>query len=122
MRAPTKVPLVTGPLADAPSLAYLPGAQEEFINQLSPFKNPIQRHASDYDAEHHSLFQVEGRHVFNLWRMLKGELTLNHYSFENVAFHLLHRRCVRETSFSRPAVSSVSDLALETYPASRSSR
>lgn len=70
------------------------GAQEEFIHQLSPFKNPIHRPPSDYDADHHSLFQVEGRHVMNLWRMLKGELTLCHYSFENVAFHLLHRRCV----------------------------
>lgn len=47
---------------------------------------------SQYNAEQSTEFQVEGRHVFNLWRLIRGDLTLNQYTIENVAFHLLHRR------------------------------
>lgn len=41
-----------------------------------------------------STFKVTGRHVLNLWRVMRSEQTLNIYSFENVAFHLLRRRWV----------------------------
>ena len=47
---------------------------------------------SQYNSDHSTDFQVDGRHVFNLWRLLRGDLTLNQYTLENVAFHLLHRR------------------------------
>ncbi|KIJ68443.1 hypothetical protein HYDPIDRAFT_124966 [Hydnomerulius pinastri MD-312] len=40
-------------------------------------------------------FKVTGRHVFNLWRIMRSEQTLSMYSFENVAFHLLRRRVPR---------------------------
>ncbi|KAF9241374.1 hypothetical protein BU15DRAFT_87282 [Melanogaster broomeanus] len=42
-----------------------------------------------------STFKVVGRHVFNVWRIMRSEQTLGMYSFENVAFHLLHRRVPR---------------------------
>ena len=41
-----------------------------------------------------STFKVTGRHVLNVWRIMRVELSLNIYSFENVAFQLLNRRCV----------------------------
>lgn len=37
-------------------------------------------------------FKVTGRHVFNVWRIMRVEQTLSIYSFENVAFQLLRRR------------------------------
>ncbi|KAI9569796.1 hypothetical protein HD554DRAFT_2087438 [Boletus coccyginus] len=42
-------------------------------------------------------FKVTGRHVFNTWRIMRSEQTLGSYSFENVAFHLLHKRVPRYT-------------------------
>jgi DNA polymerase zeta len=50
---------------------------------------------------HTSTFHVAGRHVLNLWRIMRSEQTLTSYTFENVAFHVLQRRylpqyiCVR---------------------------
>lgn len=42
-------------------------------------------------------FKVTGRHVFNVWRIMRVEQTLSTYSFENVAFQLLRRRIPRYT-------------------------
>ncbi|KAG1783945.1 hypothetical protein EV702DRAFT_958561 [Suillus placidus] len=42
-------------------------------------------------------FKVTGRHVFNVWRIMRVEQTLSTYSFENVAFQLLRRRVPRYT-------------------------
>jgi DNA polymerase zeta len=39
-----------------------------------------------------SFVQVTGRHMINIWRAMKGELTLLGYAMENVVYHLLHRR------------------------------
>ena len=45
-----------------------------------------------YNREHKSAVKVTGRHVLNIWRMLKGEITLLQYTFENVAWNLLKLR------------------------------
>ncbi|KLU90661.1 hypothetical protein MAPG_10513 [Magnaporthiopsis poae ATCC 64411] len=39
-----------------------------------------------------SALRVTGRHMINIWRAMRGELSLQQYSMENVAWHLLHRR------------------------------
>ena len=39
-----------------------------------------------------STIRITGRHVINVWRAMRGELSLLQYTMENVAFHLLHRR------------------------------
>ncbi|KAF8168090.1 hypothetical protein B0H34DRAFT_786325 [Crassisporium funariophilum] len=39
-----------------------------------------------------STFKVTGRHVFNLWRIMRSENTLTLYTFENVVFTVLRRR------------------------------
>ncbi len=46
----------------------------------------------NYAKTHTSSFKVVGRHVFNIWRILRGDLNLLQYSFENVTFQLLHQR------------------------------
>jgi DNA polymerase zeta len=45
-----------------------------------------------WGMRHTSTFKVIGRHVLNLWRVIRVELTLNIYTFENVVFHALGRR------------------------------
>ncbi|CAH1777995.1 unnamed protein product [Owenia fusiformis] len=39
-----------------------------------------------------SEIHIAGRVVINLWRILRHEVTLNVYTFENVAYHVLHQR------------------------------
>ena len=39
-----------------------------------------------------SALRITGRHTLNIWRLMRGEVALTQYSFENVVFHLLHRR------------------------------
>ena len=38
---------------------------------------------------------IAGRVVLNLWRVLKGEVSLNIYTFENCCFHILRERVAR---------------------------
>jgi DNA polymerase zeta len=48
---------------------------------------------NDSYSEHHtSNFKVTGRHVLNIWRIMRGEVTLTSYTLENIVFHVLHQR------------------------------
>ena len=51
-------------------------------------------HASsdNWSTRHSSNFKVTGRHVLNVWRVMRAEQTLGMYSFENFVFHILHQR------------------------------
>ncbi|CAK5264403.1 unnamed protein product [Mycena citricolor] len=53
---------------------------------------------SQWDVRHTSTFKIVGRHVLNLWRVMRVEITLNTYSFENVVFHVLHQRIPKYNS------------------------
>lgn len=55
---------------------------------------PIKRTAGSeqWETRTTSTFKVAGRHVLNLWRLMRSELTLNIYTYENVAFQVLKRR------------------------------
>ncbi|CAD6888345.1 unnamed protein product [Tilletia caries] len=48
--------------------------------------------SAGYDFAHSSSLRVTGRHVLNIWRLMRGEMALNTYTFENVVYHLLHKR------------------------------
>nr|VWO96738.1 DNA polymerase (EC [Ganoderma boninense] len=53
------------------------------------------RTAGGYDGwalKTSSTFKVIGRHVLNLWRIMRSEHTFTIYTFEHVTFQLLHRR------------------------------
>ena len=50
---------------------------------------------SSWNVTQNSAFKVVGRHVFNIWRIMRGDLNLLGYTFENVAYHLLKQRQVR---------------------------
>lgn len=45
-----------------------------------------------YGYTHASGIRITGRQMLNLWRRLRKELTLNHYTLENVVFHIFHQR------------------------------
>ncbi|KAJ7293585.1 DNA polymerase zeta, catalytic subunit [Mycena rebaudengoi] len=71
------------------------GSGLDIADQIS--RAPTKRSAGKdiWGARHTSTFKVTGRHVFNLWRIMRVEQTLNIYTFENVVFHVLARRIPR---------------------------
>ncbi|XP_067841160.1 DNA polymerase zeta catalytic subunit isoform X2 [Heptranchias perlo] len=46
----------------------------------------------EFGATAMSEINIVGRIILNVWRMMRSEVALNNYSFENVAFHVLHQR------------------------------
>ncbi|XP_048449174.1 DNA polymerase zeta catalytic subunit-like, partial [Rhincodon typus] len=46
----------------------------------------------EFGATAMSEINIVGRIILNIWRMMRSEVALNNYSFENVAFHVLHQR------------------------------
>ncbi|XP_029965506.1 LOW QUALITY PROTEIN: DNA polymerase zeta catalytic subunit [Salarias fasciatus] len=64
-------------------LSRVPGDSKE---------NRFAAERDEYGADTMTEISIIGRITLNLWRVMKTEVTLNNYSFENVAFHVLHRR------------------------------
>ncbi|KAL6096221.1 rev3l [Pungitius sinensis] len=54
--------------------------------------NRFSAERDEYGADTMSEINIVGRITLNLWRTMKTEATLNNYTFENVAFHVLHQR------------------------------
>jgi DNA polymerase elongation subunit (family B) len=48
--------------------------------------------AAAWNVAHNAGVAIAGRIVFNVWRLMRSELTLRIYSFGNVVYHVLHRR------------------------------
>eukprot|EP01135_Chromosphaera_perkinsii_P007361 Nk52_evm9s805 gene=Nk52_evmTU9s805 len=64
-----------------------------FRQNLSKTKGPsIDREKDAYAYNHSNYIHITGRIVINVWRTMRKETSLNIYTFENVAFHVLHRR------------------------------
>jgi len=51
-----------------------------------------------WEFRHSSGIQITGRIVFSVWRILRADLPVNIYTFENFVFHILH---IRSGSFCR---------------------
>ncbi|XP_054474015.1 DNA polymerase zeta catalytic subunit isoform X1 [Anoplopoma fimbria] len=69
----------------------------DLCQQLSrvPGDSKENRFAADrdeYGAHTMTEINIIGRITLNLWRTMKTETALNNYTFENVAFHVLHQR------------------------------
>lgn len=64
-------------------LSRVPGDSKE--NRFSADRD-------EYGADTMTEINIIGRVTLNMWRVMKTEVTLNNYSFENVAFHVLHQR------------------------------
>lgn len=63
---------------------------------------------------HTSALRIDGRHMLNVWRVLKSELSLTSYTLENVCFHLLHKTLPRfsNETLTRWFKNSLSTLAM----------
>ncbi|XP_077158008.1 DNA polymerase zeta catalytic subunit isoform X2 [Paroedura picta] len=46
----------------------------------------------EYGSDTMSEINIVGRVVLNIWRIMRNEVTLTNYTFENVGFHVLHQR------------------------------
>lgn len=44
---------------------------------------------------HTSAIKISGRHMLNIWRLLKSELSLTSYTLELICFHVLHEKLPR---------------------------
>ncbi|XP_030578063.1 DNA polymerase zeta catalytic subunit isoform X2 [Archocentrus centrarchus] len=64
-------------------LSRVPGDSKE---------NRFAAERDEYGADTMTEINIIGRVTLNLWRVMKTEVTLNNYTFENVAFHVLHQR------------------------------
>ncbi|NXL83331.1 REV3L polymerase, partial [Alectura lathami] len=57
-------------------------------NKENRFAAELDEYGSDTMSEIH----VVGRIILNIWRMMRNEVNLMNYTFENVGFHVLHQR------------------------------
>ncbi|XP_038059014.1 DNA polymerase zeta catalytic subunit-like [Patiria miniata] len=64
------------------------------ISRLPDFKkeSSFSAERDAYGADHQSEINIAGRITLNLWRLMRHEVALTNYTFENVAFHVLHQR------------------------------
>lgn len=70
-----------------PLLSRIPSTKIDFANK---FKSENEdRDFNDSGAA----VKITGRILLDVWRLLRPELPLTSYTFENVMFHILHRRC-----------------------------
>ncbi|KAF9185070.1 DNA polymerase zeta [Haplosporangium sp. Z 11] len=69
----------------------------KLLSRIRPIKAPVLSksaiEASDtYNAKHHAGLKFAGRHLFNVWRLIRKEVALTNYGFCNVVFHVLQQR------------------------------
>uniref|UniRef100_A0A8C3WFA4 DNA polymerase zeta catalytic subunit n=1 Tax=Catagonus wagneri TaxID=51154 RepID=A0A8C3WFA4_9CETA len=55
-------------------------------------ENRFSAERDDYGSDTMSEINIVGRITLNLWRIMRNEVALNNYTFENVSFHVLHQR------------------------------
>ncbi|KAK3097907.1 hypothetical protein FSP39_014334 [Pinctada imbricata] len=55
-------------------------------------KSSFKAESDEWGADHSSEIHIAGRIILNLWRLMRHEVALNIYTYENIAFHVLHER------------------------------
>lgn len=90
--------ILAGYEINASSWGYIIGRGRNFFDydlclDLGRVNEKAQGKVGDrWGSTHTSAIKITGRHMLNVWRVLRNELALQKYSLENVAFHALHRR------------------------------
>ncbi|KAI8606147.1 hypothetical protein EDD21DRAFT_425628 [Dissophora ornata] len=69
----------------------------KLLSRVQPQKAPVLSKSAmesrdSYNSKHHSGLKFIGRHLFNVWRLIRGEVALSNYGFCNVVFHVLQQR------------------------------
>lgn len=65
------------------------------LSRLPEQLENMTRTRSHMSAEGNDLPVIVGRILLDLWKILRGEITLNIYTFENAVYHVLHERVPR---------------------------
>ena len=65
---------------------------DEFSRMKSQSHGRFSKDDDRWGFNHTSTIRVTGRHMINIWRAMRGELSLLQYTMENVVFQLCHRR------------------------------
>ena len=81
-----------GFLIERARLKYDYNLCDEFSRMKTDSHSRFGREADRWGFNTTSTISVTGRHVINIWRAMRGELSLLQYTMENVVWHLLHRR------------------------------
>ncbi|XP_074752271.1 DNA polymerase zeta catalytic subunit [Athene noctua] len=55
-------------------------------------ENRFAAELDEYGSDTMSEINIVGRIILNIWRMMRNEVNLMNYTFENVGFHVLHQR------------------------------
>jgi len=81
----------------APRLtSYDQGLTFSDLISRAPPRHPGPPSTDQWGLRKTSTFKVAGRHVLNLWRVMRSERTLTIYTFEHVLFDVLGKRCIPE--------------------------
>ncbi|KAI8976865.1 hypothetical protein BDB01DRAFT_801654 [Pilobolus umbonatus] len=62
-----------------------------FLSHLSRIRS-TQPKFSVWGSKHTSMYHVTGRHLLNVWRLMKSEINSTSYTLENMVYHFLHKR------------------------------
>jgi DNA polymerase zeta len=81
-----------GYLIERARLKYDYNLCDEFSRMKAQSHGRFGKDSDKWGFNNTSTIRVTGRHMINIWRAMRSELTLLQYTMENVAFHLLHRR------------------------------
>ncbi|KAF8640582.1 hypothetical protein AX17_000244 [Amanita inopinata Kibby_2008] len=89
--------IITGWDVQRNSWGYVDARARQYGYQLPDLisRAVVKHSASENDQwgfRHTSNIRIAGRQVINAWRIVRSEQSLNSYTLENVAFHVLHRR------------------------------
>lgn len=71
----------------------------KLLSRVRPLRAPVLTKSAmeardSYNSKHHTGLKFAGRHLFNIWRLIRGEVALTNYGFCNVVFHVLQQRWV----------------------------
>lgn len=80
--------------ASSCGLIFASDTEINLIEELSRIKrSAVSAPRSDsWGYRKAAIFRIVGRHLLNVWRIMRGEIDLTSYRFENMVFHLLHQR------------------------------
>lgn len=59
---------------------------------LKKYEEVKETEAEDFDDEFQRQLKIHGRIVLDVWRLMRHEINFMSYSFENIMYHVLHRR------------------------------
>lgn len=69
----------------------------KLLSRIRPLRPPVLTKSAleardSFNSTHNSGLKFQGRHLFNVWRLIRNEVALTNYSFCNVVFHVLQQR------------------------------